>query len=102
MTFRGSPLYTLAQDTPGTAKGEGLKDVGVWHAAVVGSTPATTTETTTTTTGGYPGGYGDPYGYGEGDPRELMPAGAPAPAEQPAVGVPASSAADPVGGSEVS
>jgi hypothetical protein len=49
------------QDTKrGDVKGEGFKDVGVWHAATVGAaaatTPTTTTTASTTTTGGY--GYG--------------------------------------------
>jgi predicted lipoprotein with Yx(FWY)xxD motif len=36
VTFRGRPLYTFGGDTKaGQAKGEGLKDVGVWHAAVI-------------------------------------------------------------------
>ena len=61
VTYRGWPLYAFANDTrPGDVKGEGLKDVGVWHAVVVGTAPASTTETTTT--GGYGGGY--PGGYG--------------------------------------
>jgi predicted lipoprotein with Yx(FWY)xxD motif len=33
VTFRGLPLYTFDGDTAkGQAKGEGFKDVGVWHA----------------------------------------------------------------------
>ena len=48
------------QDTKrGDVKGEGFKDVGVWHAATVGAaatTTATTTTAATTTSGGY--GYG--------------------------------------------
>jgi predicted lipoprotein with Yx(FWY)xxD motif len=36
VTYRGLPLYTFASDKkPGQVKGEGLKDVGVWHAATV-------------------------------------------------------------------
>src|SRR4051794_20568707 len=36
VTYKGKPLYTFAGDTqPGDAKGEGFKDVGVWHAAAV-------------------------------------------------------------------
>ncbi len=36
VTYRGLPLYTFASDKkPGQVKGEGLKDVGVWHAAFV-------------------------------------------------------------------
>jgi predicted lipoprotein with Yx(FWY)xxD motif len=35
-TYRGRPLYTFGQDQkPGQARGEGLKDVGTWHAARV-------------------------------------------------------------------
>ena len=61
VAFHGGPLYTFVDDRKrGDAKGEGFKDVGVWHAA---STAAASTSTTppppTTTTGG--GGYG--YGY---------------------------------------
>jgi predicted lipoprotein with Yx(FWY)xxD motif len=38
VTYRGKPLYTFTGDHKrGDAKGEGFKDVGVWHAAVVGS-----------------------------------------------------------------
>ena len=37
VTYSGKPLYTFAGDAkPGDAKGEGFKDVGVWHAAAVG------------------------------------------------------------------
>jgi predicted lipoprotein with Yx(FWY)xxD motif len=54
MTYRGGPLYTFSGDQRRSdAKGEGFKDVGVWHAATVGATappPATTT-----TGGGYYG-----------------------------------------------
>ncbi len=33
VTFRGHPLYSFAADAkPGQARGEGLKDVGTWHA----------------------------------------------------------------------
>jgi predicted lipoprotein with Yx(FWY)xxD motif len=60
VAYRGEPLYTFVQDTKrGDVKGEGFKDVGVWHAAKVGAaatTTATTTTAATTTSGGY--GYG--------------------------------------------
>lgn len=58
VTYKGEPLYSFTGDAKsGDAKGEGFKDVGVWHAATVGATaPATTTATTATTSGGY--GYG--------------------------------------------
>jgi predicted lipoprotein with Yx(FWY)xxD motif len=36
VTYRGLPLYTFASDKKaGQVKGEGLKDVGVWHATTV-------------------------------------------------------------------
>jgi predicted lipoprotein with Yx(FWY)xxD motif len=36
VTYKGRPLYTFGGDKkPGQVKGEGLKDVGVWHAASV-------------------------------------------------------------------
>lgn len=54
VTYRGGPLYTFSGDQRrGEAKGEGFKDVGVWHAATVGASappPATTN-----TGGGYYG-----------------------------------------------
>ncbi len=35
VTFKGRPLYSFAGDSkPGQANGEGIKDVGTWHAAV--------------------------------------------------------------------
>lgn len=38
VTYKGLPLYSFGGDTrPGEANGEGLKDVGTWHAAKVGS-----------------------------------------------------------------
>jgi predicted lipoprotein with Yx(FWY)xxD motif len=56
VAYRGEPLYTFVQDTKrGDVKGEGFKDVGVWHATTVG-TPMTTTTTPSTSGGGY--GYG--------------------------------------------
>ncbi len=34
VTFKGKPLYTFVDDKrKGQAKGEGIKDVGTWHAA---------------------------------------------------------------------
>jgi predicted lipoprotein with Yx(FWY)xxD motif len=36
VTYRGGPLYTFVQDTkPGDTKGDGFKDVGVWHPVVL-------------------------------------------------------------------
>lgn len=38
VTYKGLPLYSFGGDSrPGEANGEGLKDVGTWHAAKVGS-----------------------------------------------------------------
>jgi predicted lipoprotein with Yx(FWY)xxD motif len=53
VTYKSKPLYTFVQDAgPGDDKGEGFRDVGVWHAVTAsgaaGSQPAQT--------GG--GGYG--------------------------------------------
>ena len=40
VTVKGLPLYTFAADTkPGEAKGEGIKDVGTWHAAALAKRP---------------------------------------------------------------
>lgn len=37
VTFKGRPLYTFAGDPKaGDVNGEGIKDVGTWHAAVTG------------------------------------------------------------------
>ncbi|HWW67378.1 MAG TPA: hypothetical protein VNY83_05295, partial [Solirubrobacterales bacterium] len=41
VTFRGRPLYSFIPDKkPGQVKGEGLKDVGTWHAATVSTRSA--------------------------------------------------------------
>jgi predicted lipoprotein with Yx(FWY)xxD motif len=46
VTFRGAPLYTFNEDAKaGDAKGEGFKDVGIWHAAVARGTATTTAAT---------------------------------------------------------
>lgn len=38
VTYKGLPLYSFMGDSrPGEANGEGLKDVGTWHAAKVGT-----------------------------------------------------------------
>lgn len=40
VTYRGKPLYRFGGDTKaGDTKGEGIKDVGTWHAAAVPSPP---------------------------------------------------------------
>lgn len=35
VTYKGRPLYSFNADKAGEANGEGLKDVGTWHAAKV-------------------------------------------------------------------
>lgn len=41
VTYRGKPLYRFSGDSKsGDANGEGIKDVGTWHAATVPSQPA--------------------------------------------------------------
>ncbi len=41
VTYRGKPLYRFGGDTKaGDDKGEGIKDVGTWHAAVAPRPPA--------------------------------------------------------------
>jgi predicted lipoprotein with Yx(FWY)xxD motif len=55
VTYKGKPLYTFAGDhKAGDAKGEGFKDVGVWHAAVVGAAAKQAPQPTSTNPG---------YGY---------------------------------------
>jgi predicted lipoprotein with Yx(FWY)xxD motif len=54
VTYKGKPLYTFSGDHKrGDAKGEGFKDVGVWHAAVVGSPAKTPAPPSTTMSPGY-------------------------------------------------
>ena len=37
VTYEGAPLYTFNEDSKrGDVRGEGFKDVGVWHAAALG------------------------------------------------------------------
>lgn len=57
--YKGKPLYTFDEDhKPGDAKGDGFKDVGVWHVAAVDAAakqaPAAAPQPTTTSPG---------YGY---------------------------------------
>jgi predicted lipoprotein with Yx(FWY)xxD motif len=41
VTYKGRPLYAFMGDTkPGEANGEGIKDVGTWHAATLASSSA--------------------------------------------------------------
>ena len=58
VTYRGRPLYTFYLDRKrGDAKGEGIKDVGTWHAASVARVAGTGTPTPMPPGGGYGGGY---------------------------------------------
>jgi predicted lipoprotein with Yx(FWY)xxD motif len=60
VTFKGMPLYTFVGDTkPGEAKGQGIKDVGVWSALTAnGSDASKAPAATTTTSSPSHGGYG--------------------------------------------
>jgi predicted lipoprotein with Yx(FWY)xxD motif len=54
VTYKGAPLYTFNEDTKaGDVKGQGFKDVGIWHAA-------STTAVKKTTPAPAPGGYSSP------------------------------------------
>jgi predicted lipoprotein with Yx(FWY)xxD motif len=60
VTFKGTPLYTFVGDTtPGEAKDQGIKDVGVWTAVTASgaaaSKPAAATPAPSSSGGG---GYG--------------------------------------------
>jgi predicted lipoprotein with Yx(FWY)xxD motif len=55
VTYRGGPLYSFYLDRkPGDAKGEGFKDVGVWHAASLSKTKPATMPPTSPYGGAYP------------------------------------------------
>jgi predicted lipoprotein with Yx(FWY)xxD motif len=59
VTFKGLPLYTFVGDTkPGEAKGQGIKDVGVWTAVTANGAPALKPAAATTTSSSSGGGYG--------------------------------------------
>jgi predicted lipoprotein with Yx(FWY)xxD motif len=46
VAYKGMPLYTFTGDQrPGDAKGEGLKDVGIWNAIKVGASGAPAAKT---------------------------------------------------------
>jgi predicted lipoprotein with Yx(FWY)xxD motif len=57
VTYRGMPLYTFADDhSAGQVSGNGLHDVGTWHAVTVAAA-ATAAAPATSSGGGYGGGY---------------------------------------------
>ena len=59
VTFKGLPLYTFVGDTkPGEAKGQGIKDVGVWKAVTANGSTASKPATASTTSSSSGGGYG--------------------------------------------
>jgi predicted lipoprotein with Yx(FWY)xxD motif len=59
VTFKGMPLYSFAGDTkPGEAKGQGIKDVGVWTAVTASGAAASTPAPATTSSPSGGGGYG--------------------------------------------
>jgi predicted lipoprotein with Yx(FWY)xxD motif len=57
VTYRGLPLYTFANDAkPGSAAGNGFKDVGTWLAATTSKGAGSTQPAPSSTSSG--GGYG--------------------------------------------
>jgi predicted lipoprotein with Yx(FWY)xxD motif len=65
VTYKGSPLYTFAQDTKaGETNGQGIKDVGTWSAATTsGSTSKPSTSAPPASAPSSSGG-GESSGYG--------------------------------------
>ncbi len=67
VTYKGEPLYTFAQDSaPGQVHGQGIKDVGTWHAVTAGasaSAPAASGSTTAASSSSSSSGGGGGYGY---------------------------------------
>lgn len=63
VTYKGTPLYTFAQDRQaGETNGQGIKDVGTWSAVVAaGSSSASSSSSTSSTPAPSNGGGG--YGY---------------------------------------
>jgi predicted lipoprotein with Yx(FWY)xxD motif len=63
VTYKGTPLYTFAQDAKeGDAKGQGIKDVGTWSAVTAGSSSSGTPAAATTTSKS-PSSSGGGYAY---------------------------------------
>ena len=59
VTYKGTPLYTFAQDTTeGEAKGQGVKDVGTWSAVTTSSGASAPPATTSTSSSSGGGAYG--------------------------------------------
>lgn len=55
VTYKGRPLYTFVGDSKaGDANGEGIKDVGTWHAATLASSAPQPSEPSPQPEPGYP------------------------------------------------
>ncbi len=55
VTYKGRPLYAFVGDSkPGDANGEGIKDVGTWHAATLASAAPQPSEPSPQPEPGYP------------------------------------------------
>jgi predicted lipoprotein with Yx(FWY)xxD motif len=65
VTYKGTPLYTFAQDKQaGETNGQGIKDVGTWNAVTTGSsTPPSTSSSSEPEKSGGGGSSGGGYGY---------------------------------------
>jgi predicted lipoprotein with Yx(FWY)xxD motif len=64
VTYKGTPLYTFAQDqSPGQTNGQGIKDVGTWSVVTV-SGGGTATSTPSGSKGPTPSGEGAGGAYG--------------------------------------
>jgi predicted lipoprotein with Yx(FWY)xxD motif len=65
VTYKGTPLYTFAQDqSPGQANGQGIKDVGTWSAVTVSGGQGGAATTPSSSKGASPSGEGGGGGYG--------------------------------------
>lgn len=62
VTVKGMPLYTFVQDkSPGDAKGQGIKDVGIWNAVRSSGTPVSSAAAPASSSSSSASGGG--YGY---------------------------------------
>jgi predicted lipoprotein with Yx(FWY)xxD motif len=64
VTYKGTPLYTFAQDQgAGETKGEGIKDVGTWSVVTTAAPAQSTSTQTTESSAPASGGGRSAYGY---------------------------------------
>jgi predicted lipoprotein with Yx(FWY)xxD motif len=63
VTYKGMPLYTFAQDQPGQANGQGVKDVGVWNAVSTRASTSSSSASASSSTPASSGGGGSSYAY---------------------------------------